>query len=374
MRQVLNLMVSALDVVAICIFFKDKFVKKKNLILFVLIYLAAFWWIQSSSLSFQNREFIYILLMMFITRKILHKKTLNANVYGTSFLVIKHISLIVGYSLLFSINGGKENILSGELTTCGAVLVITGLIEIGIIYFAKKLLYNYLESEDEIAGQCFWFGCFGLWGVFLTLERLMLETEPFWDSDFMLYVGVLFLVILCAFLFGYRSHKKWEAMELKAKEHRKSILDRYGTKKKLEGKEASTQNKWNKALRLVLQERTQQSQEAGAQLLLDGDFSFLEKIDIEDAISLMDSLIEYTLKIYAESGRGEGKILITGYEPIARIECECPCSMEFLKNQKGFSRQNVALNIMTDIARKYDGWVKQRNKRGVLTITVKFRV
>ena len=177
------------------------------------------------------------------------------------------------------------------------------------------------------------------------------------------------VIALSFVLLGYYFYKNSKKMDVKAEERETDILKKYGIKV-----ESLKNEEIDRVLEQIFQDKTRLCQETGIQLQRDGDFSFLEKIGTENAILLIDSLIEYAMSVCKESGKEENHISVIGKDAITRIRCECSCDREFLKDKKPSKQQNLVLRTVSNIASKNKGWIKQENKSGCLIITVKLEL
>ena len=212
----------------------------------------------------------------------------------------------------------------------------------------------------------FSFGGWLLWALCMVMENHLLDTPI--AQMHASGVGILgsTVIALGFVLLGYYFYNNSRKTDIKAEEREMDILKKYGTEVgSLKNEEI------DRVLEQIFQDKTRLCQETGIQLQRDGDFSFLEKIGTENAILLIDSLIEYAMSVCKESGKEENHISVIGKDVITRIRCECSCDREFLRDKKPSKQQNLVLRTVSNIARQNKGWVKQENKRGCLIITIK---
>lgn len=371
MIQIVQILVIVLEGIALFTYLNEGRLTRRQSILFIPIYFAASLLVQgypSLGISF---EMFYALIIIFSARTFFRKLPLNASIYGFSFITVRHMAYIVSYFIILCICGETGTVLNGNLTMQGIISAVAALFETGIVLFIKRYFQDFLGTKDEKAGVCFFLGSLMLWALFFALEnRLMGLPVPLPQRSGISYI-VLGFISMGAYWLGYRFHGKGKIAEMEVSGHETSILTKYNRNDVVMGKDVKSQAGLDGTLEEIFREKMLQCQELGIQLLTDGNFSFLIQIGKKDAVLLLEGILEYALNVCKESEKEERKISVTGYDSITRIETECPCDMNFLKNQNAFAKQDVTFRTIANVAQRHNGWVKQQNKRGKLILSIK---
>ena len=357
MGQILQLAGTVLDGAVLFYFLSNGILKRKRLALYVILYLlATFFWPGHPSPG-PGGELIYFFIIVIAGRAAFRKEARNASVYRLAFMSIRHLGYAVVYFAVLSISG---------VSTSAGIYVFACVPEMAIIYFLKKYFHNLLETKDERAVTMSFFGGWLLWALCMSMENRLLDIPVPETQKSVITILAFTVAAVGLVLLGYYFYNNSQKTDAKAEERETDILKKYGIEVgSLKNEEI------DRVLEQIFQDKTRLCQETGIQLQRDGDFSFLEKIGTENAILLIDSLIEYAMSVCKESGKEENHISVIGKDVITRIRCECSCDREFLRDKKPSKQQNLVLRTVSNIARQNKGWVKQENKRGCLIITIK---
>ena len=369
MSQILQLTGIVLEGAGLFYFLSNGILKRKRMALYVILFLlATFFWPGHPSLG-PIGELIYFIIIVAAARVIFQKMAINATIYSLAFMSVRHLGYSFIYFTVLNISGVSTSVLQANPIASAGIFVFACILEMVIIYFLKKYFYDFFETKDERAVVLFSFGGWLLWALCMVMENHLLDTPI--AQMHASGVGILgsTVIALGFVLLGYYFYNNSRKTDIKAEEREMDILKKYGTEVgSLKNEEI------DRVLEQIFQDKIRLCQETGIQLQRDGDFSFLEKIGTENAILLIDSLIEYAMSVCKESGKEENHISVIGKDAITRIRCECSCDREFLKDKKPSKQQNLVLRTVSNIASKNKGWVKQENKRGCLIITIKLEL
>ena len=373
MDQIINMVTIAFEGMVLFYFQKNKGkTERKSIILFAFLWLIMFFTEWKLNLEGYAEELFYLVITILAARTVFLKKPINATMYGVSFMAVRHLSYIIVYFLVICLVGKDINIYKENLAMQGIVYILAIGFELGAVYLIKKHFTDFLETEYEMEGVYISLGAMILWMIlWLTEDRLLKQQIAQSQNEIMPYV-IYIAIAGGIFYFAYRIHRESNNVTEKTKELKSKVLNKYGSGYKISSEERLEQvSALTEPLERIFQDKTHICQETGIQLQRDGDLSFLEKIGTENAILLIDSLIEYAMSVCKESGKEESHIFIIGKDAITRIRCECSCDLEFLKGKKPSKQQNLLLRTVSNIAGQNKGWVKQENKRGCLIITIK---
>ena len=369
MGQILQLAGIVLEGAVLFYFLSDGILKRKRLALYVILYLlATFFWPGHPSPG-PGGELIYFFIIVIAGRAAFRKEARNASVYSLAFMSIRHLGYAVIYFAVLSISGVSTSVLQANPITSAGIYVFACVPEMAIIYFLKKYFHDFLETKDEKAVTMSFFGGWFIWALCMSMENRLLDIPVPETQKSVITILAFTVAAVGLVLLGYYFYNNSQKTDAKAEEREMDILKKYGIEVgSLKNEEI------DRVLEQIFQDKTRLCQETGIQLQRDGDFSFLEKIGTENAILLIDSLIEYAMSVCKESGKEENHISVIGKDAITRIRCECSCDREFLKDKKPSKQQNLVLRTVSNIASKNKGWVKQENKRGCLIITIKLEL